>query len=321
MEHASLSVVVDGVKIPAVLTAPPEPIAGVLLIPGSMNSDVDGNYAPMFPGQPAMAPHVYKDLAQHLAAGRLAVLRFAKSGPGTGTAVIDKEAAGEKFKTFPQRVRVAAAFLAELRRRIPGAPSILAGHSEGAVVATLLAQEHSEAAGVVLLSGPSQPLLHMMARQQFESDRRAGKTTPDSEHQYRAALALIDDFVAERPLPQDLSGNPYAAFLQFVARPENASYLRSLERVDPAAELAKVRQPVLIVQGGRDASVSPENADMLRQVKPGAYVVRFPELQHMYKKVPEGLSPQESFAQNSESDPAVAKAIAAWIEALLKPHP
>lgn len=318
MEQTSLSVVIDGVKIPAVLTVPPEPIASVLLIPGSMNSDVDGNYAPMFAGQPAMTPHTYKDLALHFAAERLAVLRFAKSGPGTGTEVIDKEAAGEKFKAFPQRVQVAAAFLDELGRRVPGLPPILAGHSEGAVVATLLAQDHSEVPGLVLLSGPSQPLLHMMVRQQFESDRRAGKTTPESERQYHAALALIDDFVAERPLSQDLSANPYAAFLQFAARPENAPYLRSVEKVDPAAELAKVRQPVLIVQGGRDASVSPENADMLRQSKPDACVLHFPELQHMYKKVPEGLSPQESFAQDSESDPAVAAAIAKWITTLIR---
>lgn len=319
MEHASLSVVVDGAKIPAVLITPPHAVASVLLIPGSLNSDVDGNYAPMFPGQAAMTPHLYKDLAEQLAGKHIAVLRFAKSGPGTGTEMIDKELAGEKFKVFPQRVRVAEAFLAELRRLVPGLPSFLAGHSEGAVVATLLAQDHGEVTGLVLLSGPSQPLLHMMARQQFESDRRAAKTTLESEGQYHAALALIGDFVAERPLPPDLSGNPYAAFLQFVARPENAPYLRSVERIDPAAELAKVRQPVLIVQGGRDASVSPENADMLRRSKPDAQVERFRELQHMYKRVPEGLSPQESFAQDSESDSAVATAIAAWINGRLGP--
>ncbi|HVA64933.1 MAG TPA: hypothetical protein VNF74_14505, partial [Terriglobales bacterium] len=60
----------------------------MLLVPGSLNSDVDGNFAPLFPGQPALAPHAYKDLAEQLAASDLAVLRYA---------------------TFGQRVRVAAA--------------------------------------------------------------------------------------------------------------------------------------------------------------------------------------------------------------------
>ena len=321
MEETSLSVVVDGVKIPAAVFAPPHPIASLLLIPGSMNADVDGNFAPMFPGQPAFFPHVYKDLAHQLGAQRIAVLRFAKTGPGTGSEIVDQEEAGEKFKRFPQRVRVAGVFLAELQRRVLGVPCILAGHSEGAVVTALLAQTHSEVQGVVMLSGPAQPLLRMLVGQQFATDRRGDRVTPDRERQYAAALAMLDDFVAARPLPEDFASNPYAAFLAFVAKPENAPYLRSLEVVDPSAEFAKVSQPALIIQGERDASVYPENADALHRAKPDSRVEFFPDLQHFYKPVAEGLSPQESFAQSSECDPAVARTIAAWIASLLERTP
>ena len=43
----------------------------------------------------------------------------------------------------------------------------------------------------------------------------------------------------------------------------------------------------------------------------------FPELQHFYKRVPDGLSPDVSFAQDSESEPSVAGTIDSWITALL----
>jgi len=316
MDQTKLSLVIDGVQIPGILAKPQHPVASLLLIPGSLNSDVDGNYAPMFPGQPGANPHAYRDLALQLAAQGIAVLRFAKTGPGTGSIVVDQQSAG-KFKVFSQRVRVAEVFLAELRRQVPAVPSIIAGHSEGAVVATLLTQAHKEIRGIVMLSGPSQPLLHMMAKGQFESDRRAGRVTPDVARNYAAAVRLLDDFAASRPLPEDYAGNPFAAMLSFAVKPENAPYLRSLEAIDPAVEFAKIPQPALIVQGERDASVPRECAEELHRMKPDATVQLFPELQHFYKRVPDGLSPEVSFAQDSESEPSVAGTIASWIRALL----
>jgi len=321
MDETKISPVIDGVQIPGTLLIPQHPVASLLLIPGSLNSDVDGNYAPTFPGQPSVAPHAYKDLALQLGTNGIAVLRFAKTGPGTGSVVVDKEGAPEKYKLFSQRVRVAEVFLSELRRRVPGIPCIVAGHSEGAVVAMLLTQSHKEIRGIVTLSGPAQPLLHMMLKQQFQSDRRDDKVTPELERQYAAALSMLDGFVASRPLPEDYMTNPYAAFFSFAVRPENAPYLRSLESIDPAVEFGKILQPALIIQGGRDGSVAPENAELLHSVKPDSKVKLFPELQHFYKRVPDGLSPQISFSQTSECDPLVAQTISSWIVALPAPKP
>lgn len=319
MTEIRFSGTVDGVNIPAVLTKPEHAVAALLLIPGSLNSDVDGNYAPMFPGQPATAPHAYKDLAEQLTTAGIMVLRFAKTGPGTGSTVVDKELAAKKYKLFTQRVRVAEVFWAALREQAGALPCFLAGHSEGAVVGALVAQKELDVRGVIMLSGPSRPLMHMMAWQQLESDRREGKMTVERERQYAAAIAMLHDFAAGRPVPADGGANPYAAMLSFSARPENAPYLRSLEAVDPTAEFAKVAQPALIVQGGRDASVAAANAEELHRAKPDAKVEIFPELQHFYKRVSPGLPPQESFGQTSESDPSVSRAVAAWITALLQP--
>ena len=96
--------------------------------------------------------------------------------------------------------------------------------------------------------------------------------------------------------------------------PMGHAYLRSADRVDPVAALAKVRQPVLIVQGGRDASVPPEHADLLRAGRGGlpTEVALFPTLNHFYKTTPAGLPPMQSMMLGTESDTAVADAIASW---------
>ena len=71
------TLVVSGMEIPAGVTTPEGAAkAAVLLIPGSLFSDVDGNYPTW-----NMSPHAYKDLAHQLAALGIATLRFAKVGP------------------------------------------------------------------------------------------------------------------------------------------------------------------------------------------------------------------------------------------------
>ncbi len=300
------SLLIDGVEIPAAFTTPPKPRLALLLIPGSLNSDVDGNFAPMFPGQPASTPHMYKDLAEQLGALGVAVLRFSKRGPGTGEVVRDKELARASYQQFGQRVRVADAFLGELRRRMPEAPITIAGHSEGSVVATLLAQRKPDLVSkLILLSGPAKPLLKLMIWQQFLNGA-AGQAA------YNEAMGWAEDYAAARPVPTDVAHNPLAGMLGFFSQPNYAVYLRSLEQVDPVEELAKTTQPVLIVQGGRDTSVLPANADLLLAARPDARVARLSELQHFYKPAAEGLSPMESFMLDGPSDAAVAATVADW---------
>lgn len=307
MHEISLDLELDGARIPGRLVAPAAPWAALLLIPGSLWSDVDGNYPAM-----GAAPGLYKQLAEQLAAGGVAVLRFAKTGPGTGTQILDEERF-RAYRVFPQRRRVAEAWLDELGRRAPGLPLFLAGHSEGAVVATQVARERPEVRGLALLSGPALPLLRLMIWQQHEEQRRGGEVTPEAESQYAQALGWLADFVADKPLPPEAEQNPYARALVFAARPDAAPYLRSLEQVDPAAELAMVTQPVLIVQGDRDPSVHEANAALLQAAQPRAEMARFAGLQHFYKPAPAGLDAQELFAREGPIDPAVSAALTSWL--------
>lgn len=301
------SVEFAGIRFPARVTRPAsgEPIGAVLIVPGSLNSDVDGNY-----NNWGAKPNVYADLARQLAARGWIVLRYAKAGPGTGAEVTDL-AASAAHADFMTRVDVARVALDHLRAVAPqGRPVIVAGHSEGALVAWLLASgpDADAISGVVSLSGPALRLLDIMRGQVL------GMPLPGDMSTYDRALALIR---AGQPLSPEFAADPRTGVL-FSMGPMAWTYLKTEDAVFPPDAAAAVHAPMLLIQGGRDLSVTPDQVDTLATARAGlpTEVARFPELQHMYKAAPEGLDGMASFSLTGESDPAVAGAIDVWARKL-----
>ena len=298
----------SGIRFPAVIARPatPQSASAVLLIPGSLFIDVDGNMPFM-----NSHSHAYADLARQLATRGHTVLRYAKSGPGTGSQVFDTAAAQHHLR-FQTRVEVARAALDSLLHHArPRMPAILAGHSEGSVVAGLAAIADSRVAGVISLSGPSVGLLSIMREQ-----------LPVPAGAPASAYARFDSAVAALrrgdPLPAWAATEPSTAMMAQI--PANGlSYIREVDAVDPQAVYARVTVPVLIVQGGRDPSVRAQHAQALaraRRDRP-TETAFFPELQHMYKRAADGLDAMQSWALDSESDPDVSAAIDRWVRTLI----
>src|SRR5512146_500240 len=106
---------VPGWEIPAALTLPSSLEPGellpsaILLVPGSLFSDVNGDYPSW-----NVFPHVYAHLARQLSAHGHAAVRFAKLGPGTGSALTDPELAAA-IRTWDGRVTIAGAALDFMR--------------------------------------------------------------------------------------------------------------------------------------------------------------------------------------------------------------
>ncbi|PXW79098.1 alpha/beta hydrolase family protein [Blastomonas natatoria] len=302
------TVTVSGVEIACRISLPAGPaLARLLLLPGSLYSDVDGNYPSM-----NMRPHAYADLARQMASRGFAVVRMAKIGPGTGSRTIDAEAAAA-HGDFRMRVAVAEAGLDLLLRSADQGPVIVAGHSEGAKVANLLAQGSTSGRidGVVSLSGAAEHLLDLLRHQV------SGMAPPGVP----AELGIFDRTVAAirtgAALPPEASTNSFSAML--ASMPEAAHrYLRSVDAIDPLAEIARVPQPVLIVHGGRDESVPFAHAERLRAARGSlpTGTAFFPSLTHFYKQAADGLLPMQIMALETESDPAVADAIVAWVAGL-----
>src|SRR5262249_3086841 len=162
--------------------------SAILLVPGSLFSDVNGDY-------PAWNsfPHVYAHLARQLSSRGHAVYRFAKLGPGTGSEVTDAELSS-RVRTWDGRLVIATAALHAMRRELDARSIrvdrvIGAGHSEGSVVVSQLATSVRgvDLDGVVLLAGPSIGLLGIMREQ-------VGLMTPP-EH-VAAETRRLDDVIA-----------------------------------------------------------------------------------------------------------------------------
>jgi alpha-beta hydrolase superfamily lysophospholipase len=301
----ALTLEYSGVRMKAALTRPRDgrSRSAVLLVPGSLFLDVDGNM-PAFNAY----PHAYADLAHQLAGQGHAVLRYAKTGPGTGSEVVDSAAAAG-IRHFAARVDIARAAADTLLAHVRGAPFVLAGHSEGAVVVALLGSRDARVRGVVSLSGPSVGLYDIM-REQLP-------LPPGSPLEaYRTFDALVARLRAGEPLPSDVGRDPMTVMFSRIDA-NGVQYLTEIDRVNPVTELSRVESPVLIIQGGRDTSVRLHHAERLAAGR-GAkrtQVEIFPELQHFYKRVAPDADPMTAFMIDTESDPAVARAIDRWITA------
>ncbi len=297
-----------GHRIPAALTTPAagRPAGAVVIVPGSLYLDVDGNM-PMF----GAYPHAYADLARQIAARGYAALRYAKRGPQTGSTVVDADKAAAS-RTFRSRVDVLGVAVDTLRARAPGVPLVVAGHSEGAVVVFMAAAAGMPVDGVVSLSGPSVGIFDIM-REQLPVAPGSG---PDA---YAAFDRIIGELRGGRPLPEFDATDPRLGSIAYIAQAGEAGirYMVDIDAVDPVATAAAVVQPMLIVQGGRDGSVPRHHAEALHAGRDAAdrptRRAFFPELQHFYKRVAEGVDPRAAFMIDSESDPAVAEALARWI--------
>lgn len=315
----------EGYRLPAALTLPEgqEVAWGIVLIPGSMGSDVDGNYPEMH-----MNPHMYADMARQLAQRGHAVLRYAKHWAGTGSVVVDEELA-KAHRIFPRQQYIATAALNKLRERVPQAKGLaVAGHSEGSVHGMIISQRpESGVDAFISLSGPALRYMDLFIHKAREMMRQQGEIIDFGAFKVNAAnyIRAFELLRAGEPLTSEIRADPTMEF--FVKNwdsdsrqaQEGRRYMLDYDAVDPRAEIARVPCPVLIVQGGMDESgVHADNGEMLYQARRVVHpettrLAFFPDLQHFYKRVPPGMNAQMSMAMDSETDTRVSEAISAWL--------
>ena len=308
-----LTLRVPGYDVPAMLSLPDAgaPLGAVLFVPGSLFADVHGDYPTW-----NVFPHSSAFLAQQMAERGLVVYRFAKLGPGTGSEVTDPDAAAG-IRNWAGRMTIARAALQHFRsvlaeRDIVVPKLVMAGHSEGAVVVSVLARDGVEADGVVLLAGPAVGILSVM-REQVPAMRPLEDRASITADLDRVIAAIMSG----APIPDELKQREGIGGLAMMP-PEGLRYMRESEATDPAATIAAYDGPVLIVHGTKDGNLGIHHAERLRGVR-GARPTELcvlDGLSHMFKRLPDGLSPQEVFGFPGPTDERVAEAVAGWVRGL-----
>jgi pimeloyl-ACP methyl ester carboxylesterase len=248
----------------------------VLLVAGSGPTDRNGNQA-------GREPSELRQIAEALAERGIASLRY------------DKRAVGRSFVPAGFReqdlvidnfVDDAASWVAWLNQRPDLGPVIVAGHSEGGVIAILLAKR-VPVAGIVLLATPG---------------RRLGETTREQLRAAGLPPAILEEALTIlAALERGESVPNVSPPLMPLLRPSVQPFMRSILTVDPAGELARLRVPVLVAQGGHDLQVSEADAAALLRARPDATSFRSLEMNHVLK-----LTPAERAAQQlAYSDPKI----------------
>jgi pimeloyl-ACP methyl ester carboxylesterase len=312
---------VSGWEIPTALTLP-TPLeqnveSAVILIPGSLFSDVNGDYPTW-----NSFPHVYAHLAHKLSALGHAVFRFAKLGPGTGSVPVDADLAATT-RTWEGRLIIASAMLDAMRRAldeqgISPRRVIAAGHSEGSVVASRLAvSAHGESLdGVVLLAGPSVGILGIM-REQIGFGLE-----PEQIDEVRARLDRVIEHVRRgEPVPAELGRGPGMGIGALISMPdEGRRYMRDVDASDPLELARGMTQRTLVVQGGNDGSVPAHHGEALRDAlrsraggESNTSYLFVPDVTHMFKVVPPDVTGPDAFGYPGETDPRVTDGIDEWI--------
>ena len=257
------------------------PWPAALLIAGSGPTDRDGN-SPLLP-----APlDNLKRLAQSLAVRGVASLRYDKRGIGGST----YPGLGEEALRFEHLVDDAVALAERLAAEERVTRVSLVGHSEGALIAALAAED-AQAQGVVSIAGAGSRASHLMRKQ------IRGQLPEDIA---QPALAALDALEAQRPVPDV----PDALILLF--RPTVQPYLMSWFRYDPSQVLAELSLPVLLVHGAADAQLEVEHALLLHGARPDARLKVVEGMDHL-------LSLDGDIAGGTE---AVAAEVVAWLKEL-----
>ncbi|MBF8723062.1 alpha/beta hydrolase [Pseudomonas guariconensis] len=250
----------------------PPPV--VLIIAGSGPTDRNGN-------NPASGRlDNLRRLALLLAGEHIASVRFDKRG----VAASQPATPDERDLSVERYVADVVAWGRKLKADPRFGPLILLGHSEGALIASLAA-EQAGASAVITVAGSGRPVADVLREQ-------LAQRLPPA--QLARGNAVIDRLQAGQTTLD------VPAPLREVFRPSVQPYLISLLRQDPAAAFARLPMPALILQGRNDVQVDVADAERLKAAKPDAQLVLIEGMNHMLRISPRGMSQQRDSYRNPE---------------------
>ena len=300
-----VAVEAKGFKLAGTLLIPKTgkaPFPAVVTITGSGQQTRD-EYLPL-PGLEKYRP--FRQIAEALASRGIAVLRVDDRGVGYSKG-------GETLKVstsanFADDVRAQVDFLREHAGIDPNRIALL-GHSEGGMIAPMVAGTDPRIAAMVLLAGPGKRgdvIIAYQVNQGLELDAtltEEARARGRAEQQEAMRKAIAGDASAPEAM--------------------RTPWIRYFLAYDPLPAIRKVRQPVLILQGELDRQVTADQAEMLAKAARDAgnrdITSRvFPGLNHLFLPAKTGAPSEYSSLSTNTIPDEVMKQLTDWLVEKLK---
>ena len=254
------------IELAGTLTIPPGdgPFPALILVSGS---------GPQDRNEELLGHKPFWVLADHFSRHGIAVLRY----DDRGTAKSQGSHATATSLDFSHDAEAAWEFLREqerIRKDLVG----IAGHSEGGLIAPMVASRRSEVAFLVLLAGPGLPGEEILAKQarliaeaSGESSERIEKSLllqrqaisvvknqPDVEEAQKELNEVVGEYWNSLSAEEKEQPNGSRKALRASMRQLNGPWFRYFLTYDPGPTLEKVACPVLALNGEKDLQVPPE---------------------------------------------------------------
>ncbi len=180
------------------------------------------------------------------------------------------------------------------------------GHSLGGMLAPKIANENTAISGIIMMAGNARPLEQLII-EQYKYIFSAGGLTKAEEKKLETIAGQIENLNELKNYPDKTS----------LSLPLDlpVSYWLDLLNYDQVAEIKKVDQDILILQGERDYQVTMEDYGLWKKALLGnskAILKSYPKLNHLFLEG-EGPSYPSEYQRAGHIPDYVIKDIADWI--------
>lgn len=283
----------EGFPLPGTLSLPTSETRhpAVVLLHGSGPNDRDETIGPN---------RIFKDIAWGLASNGIAVLRYEKRTKAL-PAKFDVASATLEDEVIDDAV--AAVTFLRGRSEVDSSRIFVLGHSLGGLAAPYVGKRDPRLAGTIVIAGPGQPMLDVLAYQIEHLSRLNGSWNDAS----KAEVERITQIAKRGRGGDDVSDETIMGM--------PANYWLDVDMRDAPAVASDTELPVLVIQGGRDYQVTTDSLAAWRSAlseKPFARIVVFDDLNHLMI-AGEGPSTPAEYQEVGHVDQRVVEEIAEWI--------
>ncbi|RUL49609.1 alpha/beta hydrolase [Lysinibacillus antri] len=264
----------------------PSPVA--IIIAGSGPTDKNGN------STLGLSNNSLKMLAEQLAENNIATIRYDKRGLGDNTALV-KNPTDVTIDTFANDV---ASIIAYVKAQ-PSFTSVhVIGHSEGALLGTLAAQDEAVDT-LTLIAGTGRAIDEVLIEQ------LSAQVSPALLEESKEIISKIKNGEIVEEISNDL---------QMMFAVPNQPYLASWIKYNPTEELKQLNNPTLIIQGTTDLQTNEKDAETLGTA--ATELVYIEGMNHVLKEAPQDRA--ANFATYSDPSLPLHEELLPLIEKFIK---